>query len=189
MKLDPIKQAQAVKAIKSSIAAIGEEGDDQLVLDTVEGETDFLEVVDAILARIADDGALAKAIDAQVSDLNARKERFKKRIETNKALLEQAFIEADLPKVERPLATVYLSNRAPKVIVETESDIPARYWKPGDPKLDQKALLEDLKARRAALEALPEDPAERAAAYAALPPDIPGATLSNGTRSLSIRTA
>jgi len=184
-----MKQAKAVATIRESLRAMGADDDEQLVLDTVEGETDFFEVVDQVLERIAEDGAMVKAIEAQVADLAARKDRFKKRIDTHKALLEQAFIEADLPKVERPLATAYLSNRAPKVIVETESDIPAKYWKPGDPKLDTKALLEDLKARREALEALPEDPAERAEAFAALPPEIPGATLSNGLRSLSIRTA
>lgn len=189
MKIDPIKQAQAVTAIRTTLAALGEEGDEQLVIDTVEGETDFFEVVDAVLGRIADDTALVKAVEAQIGELNARKDRFKKRIETNKALLEQAFLEADLPKVERPGATLYLSNRAPKVIVETESAIPAKFWKPGDPKLDSKALLEALKERRAAIEALPEDPEERAQAFAALPPEIPGATLSNGSRSLSIRTA
>lgn len=189
MKIDPIKQAQAVTAIRETLKAMGAQDDEQLVIDTVEGETEFFEVVDAVLQRIADDGAMVTAIDSQISDLTARKDRFKKRIETNKALLEQAFIEADLPKVERPLATVFLSNRAPKVIVETESDIPAKYWKPGDPKLDSKALLADLKARREAIEALPEDPSERAEAFAALPPEIPGATLSNGLRSLSIRTA
>jgi hypothetical protein len=191
--LDPTKEAQAVAALKESLRALGEGDDEALLLDSIEGETSFYEVVDAILDCIGDDDAMADAIDARIGALKARKERFTKRIETNKALLEQAFITADLPKIERPAATLYLSNRAPKVIIETESDIPARFWKPADPVLDKKALGEALKARREAIEALPTEPGEaRDLALAELAekfPDIPGATLSNGTRSLSIRTA
>lgn len=226
--LDPIKEAQAVTALKESIAALGEEGDISLLLDSVEGETSFFEAVDAILAKIQDDKALIAAVDVQIADLKARKERFTKRAETNKALIEQAFIVADLPKVERPLGTLFLSSRAPKVLIETESDIPTRYWKPADPVLDGKALGDDLKAMRENVEALLGEPGEdRDAAISAfcqrfldhegakslrdhlavldtLQGDeraqlqdairqrftsIPGASLSGGSRSLSIRVA
>lgn len=228
--IDPIKEAKAAAALKESIVAmLGDSDDETLVLDTIEGETNFFEAVDRILGDIAEDDAMVDAIDGQVAALKARKERFKKRAETRKALLEQAWIVADLPKSERPMGTVYLSNRAPKVVIETESDIPTRYWKPADPVLDAKLLGDDLKARRemidavlageddareAAVEAfhqrfLTDDEAEslrgRLTAFAAIEDaeirektladlrrdftNLPGATLSNGSRSLSIRSA
>lgn len=190
--LDPIKEAQAVAALRTSLEALGAGDDEQLLIDSVEGETSFFEAIDKIMEANLEDQAITAAIDEQLSNLRARKERFKKRVETRKALMEQAFVAADLPKVERPLGTLYLSNRAPKVIIETEAEIPTRYWKQGDPVLDQKQLLEDLKSRAAALDAIPAEPGEaRDAAIAALEalPAIPGATLSNGLRSLSIRTA
>lgn len=231
-RIDPIQEAKAVTALKESLAALLGEGEDQdlvLLIDSVEGETNFFEAVDRIMQRIADDNALVGAIDLQMSDLKARKDRFKKRAETNKALIEQAFLVADLPKVERPLGTLFLSNRAPKVIIETESEIPARYWKPSDPVLDGKALGDDLKAMRDGLELIltgaPEDRAETVAVFCQRFPDheqaqqlrdhlavldaaegeeerrnaeaalrhnfgsVPGATLSAGSRSLSIRVA
>lgn len=202
--LDPIKEAQAVKAIKATLEAIasrpveGSEGsilteDEQLLLDTVEGETGFFEACDLIMEKIADDQAMVAAIRDQESNLKARRERFAQRVEIRKALIEQAFIEADLPKVERPLGTLYLSNRARKVIVETESDIPAQYWKAADPVLDQKQLLADLKARADALAKIPAEPGEARdlalTEFAEQFPQIPGATLSNGARSLRFRTA
>lgn len=237
-RLDPIKEAQAVTALKETLAALalgaGIEGlteDTQLLLDSVEGETDFYEAVDRILERIADDNAMVAAVKEQEGNLKARRERFAKRAETNKALIEQAFLIADLPKVERPLGTLYLSNRAPKVVIETESEIPTQYWKPADPTLDQKLLGDDLKAKRDGLEAIialppgargetvqafhqrfldsaghallqdrlgaldaipPADEEARNAALALLRRDfasLPGATLSAGSRSLSIRAA
>lgn len=225
--LDPIKQAQAVTALKASLEALGAGDDDELLIDSIEGETTFFEAVDHIMEANAEDLALVEAIDSRIEGLKARKDRFKKRVEVRKALLEQAFIEADLPKVERPLGTLYLSNRAPKVIIETEADVPARYWKPSDPVLDQKQLLADLKDRRAGLEAIisADGAAARAAAADAfcqrfltddearqlrvsldglddpethgrvadllrtLFANLPGATLSTGVRSLSIRSA
>lgn len=202
-RIDPIKEAQAVTALKETltlagVAVEGHEGpiltdDEQLLLDSIEGETGFFEAIDRIMGWISEDQAMVSAIKEQEQDLKARRDRFAKRVETNKALIEQAFIVADLPKIERPLGTLYLSNRAPKVIIETESEIPAKYWKPADPVLDQKLLADDLKARRAALEAIPQEPGEARdaaiAAYQSEFPEIPGATLSNGLRSLSIRTA
>lgn len=190
--IDPIKEAQAAVALKESLGQLAQD-DETLLIDSIEGETEFFDVVDAFLAEIAEDDAMCDAIDAQVSALKARKERFAKRSETRRSLIEQAWIVAELPKVQRPLATIFLSNRAPKVIVETESDIPPKYWKEADPVLDKKLLADDLKARRDALEAIPQEPGEARdkalADFAAEFPEIPGATLSNGTQSLSIRSA
>ena len=165
--LDITQQIEAVTAIVTSLQALGEAEDLQLLADSIEGETQFFEVVDRILVEIADDEALVAAIDAQVSDLKARKERFTKRAETRRAVLEQAFVTVNLPKIERPLATLFLSKRAPKVVIETESEIPARYWKPADPTLDRKQLADELKARRdglAAVFAASEDALEAAVA-------------------------
>ena len=198
-RIDPIKEAQAVTALKETLISLGvelEEGglavteDQKNQHNNNEKKTGFFEAVDTIMGWIAEDQAMVAAVKEQEAALKARRERFVKRVEINKALIEQAFLVADLPKVERPLGTLYLSNRAPKVIIETESDIPPKYWKPADPVLDQKLLADDLKARRAAMEAIPAEPGKaRDAAIAAFQadfPDIPGATLSNGSRSLSI---
>ena len=184
--IDPIRAAQAAKSLVDSIRAL--DPDDALIIDTIEGETDLFETIDAVLARMANDQALVRGCEAVIGDLEARKTRFEQRIKSDRALIEQALMIAEIDtKLERPAGTLSLTKRAPVLVVETEAEIPAQYWKAGAPSLDKKALTEALRERRRAIDALPEDPDARAEALAALPPEIPGATLSNAAPSLTIR--
>jgi hypothetical protein len=157
--IDLDQQVAAVVAIHGTLQLLDAADDTELLLDSLAGETEFFELVDRLLEQIADDGALAEAIDAQIDRLKARKDRLVRRAATARGVIEQAFLAAELPKLERPLATLCLSARPSKLVVETESDIPARYWRPGDPVLDKKQLTQDLKARQAELEALLAAPA------------------------------
>jgi hypothetical protein len=165
--LDPVKEAQAVAALKESLRQLGADDDDALLLDSIEGETSLFEAIDKLLLKITEDVAMAKGADAAALAMTARAERFEKRAEASRALIEQALFIAELPKLERPAATLSLVNRPAKVEVAEEADIPAEFWKVGDPKLDKKALLAALKEGRA----------------------VPGACLSNAAPSLTIRTA
>lgn len=157
------REAIAAKALLKSIRDL--DADDDLALDMVEGETSLLEAFDRLLERMARCEAHIVGTKAVVADIEARAERFKKRIETDRALIEQAMTIAELPKVERPLATISLRQLQPKLIVSDEAEIPARFWKPADPTLDKKALSEALKASEA----------------------VPGASLSNAAPTLTIR--
>ena len=186
--IDPNKEAAAVKALLESIAAVDAE-DDQLVLDMIEGETRFLDLIDALLLRRAESLGHVEGLDSAIATLEARKARFKARAESAKALIEQALTMAELPKLERPAATLTMSARAPSLIVTEESAVPSRFWRTPDPVLDKKAVTAALRERRKAIESLPEDPEARAAALAAIPEDIPGVELSNAAPTLTIRSA
>lgn len=175
---DPALHAQAVLSLKESIAALGEGEDAQLLLDMIEGETDFFEVVDRMIAERASDLSLAEAIKTQLKDLGARKQRFEKRADVTKTLLEQAFAIAGLDKIERPGATLFMAKRPAKVVIETESDIPSRFWDEGEPVLNGGRLKEELQGRVAAF-AVVIDAGEDAldiaiAAYAEAYPDTDG---------------
>lgn len=185
--LDPTKEAKAVAALLAA-HDIDVEHDAELVADTIEGETSLFEAVDAVLDRIADAEVMLEGLNVVIARLDARKARYEARIKTDRTLLEQALTIAELPKLERPAATLSISTRAPSLVLTEESDIPAKYWKAGAPTLDKKALAADLTDRAKALANLPEDEAQRAALIASLP-DIPGAALSNGAPSLTIRRA
>lgn len=187
--LDPIKEAQAVTAIRAGLASIGEEGDADLLTDSIEGQTQLFEVMDIVLERMLTAEVMIEGIEAVEKKLSARKVRYEQRIKSDRATLEQAMTIADLTKIERASATLSLSARPPSLTVTEESDIPAEFWKPGSPSLDRKALTAALKDREKALAALPTNPEERAAAIAAISPEIPGATLSNGAPSITIRRA
>jgi hypothetical protein len=187
--LDPVKEAQAVASLRASIAALNE--DDELLADTIEGETSLNEVVDRVLDRMRDAEVIVDGVDAAVAKLNERKRRAEEGIKRDRALLEQALTIAGLDSLPRPTATLTVRQGTPQLVITEESEIPAAYWKAGDPKLDKKALGEALKARAAALAAIPAEPGEARdqalAAFAEAFPDIPGATLSNGAPTLQIR--
>jgi hypothetical protein len=166
-RLDPIKEAQAVAGLKQTLAQLGGEGDEALLMDSIEGETSLLEAIDRLLLTIAEASGLANGAHDAAEALSARAARLEKRAEAARRLIEQALMIAELDKLERPAATLSMVRRAPKLEVAEEADIPAEFWKLGDPKLDKKALLAALKDGRV----------------------VPGACLSNCEPSLTIRTA
>lgn len=165
--IDPAKEALAVKALRDSLQTMlgGEEPDAELLTDSIEGETNLFEIIDRLLHRRSVNLNLAEGIDRLANDLDARRTRFVQRAEADKALIEQALMIAELPKVERPGATLTLAARPPKLMLTDEADIPAQFWKPATPTLDKKALTEALKGGEA----------------------IPGATLSNAAPTLTVR--
>lgn len=164
--LDPIKEARAVAALQESLRQLGAAGDGALLLDSIAGETALLEAIDGLLLTIAEATGLAQGAQAAAQGLSARAARLERRAETARSVIEQALMIAELDKLERPAATLSLVRRPVKLEVEDEAAIPAAFWAAGEPKLDRKALLAALKAGRA----------------------VPGACLSNGAPSLTIRT-
>ena len=182
--LDPVKEAQAVKALKEGLAAVGAADDAELLLDTIEGQTSLFEIIDQLLLRRTESLALAEGLSGAIDALTARKRRFEANAERDKTLVEQALSVAELDTLMRPAGTLSMSKRPPSVVITEESEIPAIYWKPGTPSLDKKALSEAVRAHKAALAI--EDPALREAALAEAPA-VPGATLNNAAPSLTIR--
>lgn len=175
-------QALAAKTLREVLGS--DANDAELFRDMVEGETSLFEMIDAIYDAISADQEIVDGIEARVQSLGVRSARISERISWRRAKIEAALMVYG-DKIERPEATFYLSNRAPKVIVTDEALIPAKYFVPGEPKLDKTLLKKDLDAipqRLAEEMAKPEG--ERVAVE-----EIPGATLSNGFQSLGIRVA
>ena len=189
-ELDPIKAARAALAVRESIAAVTTD-DDELLTDMIEGETDLFEIIDRLIARRAENMALAAGAAQHIETMRGRRERFERLAEQDRTLITQAMLIAELPSVRRPIATLSLSARAAKLVIDDEAAIPSGFWKVGDPRLDKIALAEAVKAsaaaRAEAIVALPEDPSERDEAIANLPPEIPGAHLEAAAASLTIR--
>jgi hypothetical protein len=63
------------------------------------------------------------------------------------------------------IATLTRKPVPPKVQILDEAAIPSQFWKRADPALDKKAIGDALKAKQ----------------------DVPGATLSNGGETISLR--
>jgi hypothetical protein len=160
-------QVEAAKKLIASLRDMDATDDAELVADAIEGETGLIEALDAALAEIDECEILIAGLDDKIKAFDARKKQQKDRAERIRALIEQALVSTDVQSLRLPSATISLSKRAPGLVITNEADIPARFWVEQErpaPKLDKKALADALKAG-----------------------DVPGASLDNGSLSLTVR--
>ena len=139
--------------------------DERTFLDTLDGETDFLSLLDKLIEAEADARATAGAIDERMKALRQRANRIEGRADTLRCIQRDMLTAAGLRKIERPAAT--LSIRAGSLSVQiTDADaVPTQLRRPG----------------------LPDKTAIKAQIEAGV--DVPGAVLSRGEDTLSVRVA
>jgi len=160
------KAAALQVAITSLKELCGEDPD--LFRDMVEGEVDLEGFASYCVDQILADEAYAEAVSKMISDLQARKKRFENRQERIRTLLAMTLDAAAAKKVSLPQATVSMSQRQPGLVITDEAEIPAQWWVRGDPKLDKRGLAAFLKAKDTN--------------------KVPGATLDNGSITVTIRS-
>lgn len=142
-------------------------GDDaQALADMLDGLTSFNEMVVAVMNSAEDDAALAAALNNRMNDMQTRERRLADRHDAKRRAVALAMEAAGVRKIEAPEFTISLRALPPKVLVTDETQIPAEFWKEKTVKTLNKTLLK---------EALETD-------------TVPGAELSNGGASLTIRT-
>lgn len=161
---DLTREAEAARTLVASMKDVLAD-DDDLTSDTVEGETGLIEAIGAAINRLAEIDAYHDAIKSQIGNLRKRADRFDAQAERLRAAITLSMEMATIKKVELPVATVSLRAVPPKAIVSSEADIPSDFWKVPDPVLDKKAILDALKAKQF----------------------VPGAELSNGGMSITVR--
>ena len=152
--------------------------------DVIEGETNLLELITALDASILDDETLVDGANAALDKLQTRKRSAENRIELKRRLLAHTLQQIGLKTLRTPTATLTIAEASLKAIAVVPEDIPARWWEPQPPKLDQDGLTKAVRAREKALKeaAALTDPEERGRVLAevgALHPLIPGVTASN----------
>jgi len=158
-------QAKAAAGIMDILRAHDEADDAELIDGMVEGETGFMEALDAALAEMDACDVTSEGCKAVITTLNARKARADARRDKVRAAIEQAMLIADISeKIVRPTATLTLAKHGPVRVVDDESRIPARFFVPQPPKLDKTALK-----------------------TAADGEEIPGTRWTNGSVSLTVR--
>lgn len=139
--------------------------DEQVLLDTLDGESNFDRQILAVLRSADHDEMLAEGIAARLDDLQTRKTRLVERVAQKRAAILAAMQMADRKKVELPDATVSVRAVPATVIITDEALIPPAYFEPQAPRLSKAAIKTALNAGT----------------------DVPGAVLSNGGATLSIR--
>mgnify|MGYP003387156505 CR=1 FL=1 len=144
---------------------LGETDDPQLILDTIEGETNLAEACVAVLEECNEDEILIAGLDAHIKQMQTRKGRMEKSVETRRNIILMAMEKADLGTIKSPLGTLSVRPTPKTAVITDEALIPAKFWRPQDPKLDKGELASRLRSGEI----------------------IPGATLSNGGVTLSVR--
>lgn len=145
--------------------ALQEHDDPALILDMIEGSTDLPEACVAVYEETVEDEVLLAGLAVKIAELQTRKGRIEKSIETRRNVILMAMDKAGLSTIRCPLATISVRDVPPKVVISDEAVIPSRFWKPSDPRLDKASVTAALKAGEA----------------------VPGATMGNGSIGLSVR--
>jgi hypothetical protein len=127
-RLDPTFVRTQIEHLRITHPGIWEDGDEQLLLDSLEGETDFHRFLAAVVRRMRASEGLAAGAAAEVEELaapgKARQQRFEQRSEAMRALAFRLMNHAEVRKVELPLATLTIKAGVPKVIITDEAALP-----------------------------------------------------------------
>ncbi|HEY8033913.1 MAG TPA: siphovirus Gp157 family protein [Methylocella sp.] len=178
------QELEAKQTLLEQLRALAAE-DPEFFTDLLEGETNLLELIAALDATILADEILVDGAKTTLDKLQARKRSAENRIELKRRLLAHTLQQIGLKTLRTPTSTLTIAEASLKAIAVAPEDIPARWWKPQAPKLDQDGLSKAIRAREKALkeaEAItdPEERGRELAAIETLHPLIPGVTASNG---------
>jgi hypothetical protein len=158
------RETEAARVLRAQISAL-DGVDEDTIRDTIEGETKLDSLIAQVVEDIAIDSASIDGIKAHIETMRGRKERLEARIESRRTAVLMAMTMGEIKKLELPVATLSRKPVPPKVQVVDEAQIPSAFWRRSDPTLDKRALLDALKGEQV----------------------IPGASLSNGGETLSLR--
>jgi hypothetical protein len=162
------RETQAATALRDALLRLPDiepDRDAELIGDMVEGETNLREMIAKVMEHLAETEIMLVGIDNKLDTFGSRKRRYVERKEMLRAMIEQAMVIGEIKKLELPDATLSLAHRAGGVVIVDEMKIPADYWRKLDPEIDKAKVSSVLK------EGL----------------EVPGATLGNGTISLTVR--
>jgi hypothetical protein len=138
--------------------------DEDLKADMLLGSTDFYEVIEKIHTNIMHNSALLHGLIDIMDNLNRRREVLRNRVDFQRALIKRLMEVADQKSIDIPAAKISLGKSPAKVVITDEAAIPDEFIRiKRDP--NKTAIKEALVGGQ----------------------DVPGATLSNGGTSLTIR--
>ena len=112
--------------VRAIMTMLGDElaDDEELKLDTLEGETDLFELVRKLLDRIERAEGDKAVLVSQIQDRNERKARAEKRIDAHRTAIMALMEAAEIDRLPLPEATYSLRKIAPKPVVVDENLLP-----------------------------------------------------------------
>ena len=145
---------------------LGEDFDEDAFLDTLDGETDALDVADALIAGMQNAEALAAAAKAQADAIKARADRLKDRSMAYKGRMLTLLNAIGQKKLERPAATISRRTGSLSVQITDEASVPSQLCKIVQTP-DKTAIKKQLEAGE----------------------DVPGAALERGADGVTVRVS
>lgn len=139
--------------------------DERTLADTVEGLTDFHDILIAVVRSALDDEALAAGLKGRMNEMQDRLARLQDRASKRRQIARDVMTEVGIKNIAAPDFTVSLRAGSPAVVVLDETTVPGVYWTPVQPRLNKAQLAIDLKGGMS----------------------VAGATLSNPAPVLSIK--
>ena len=133
------------KAVRERLRTEDPQIDDQCLADTVEGLSDLPEILTAIVRAALTDEALANGLKGRIGEMEDRLARLRDRAAKRRQIVRETMVGLDLKKLEAPDFTALVRPGMPSLIVIEPAEVPSLYWEPGEPRLNRKELLADLK--------------------------------------------
>ncbi len=143
-ELEASRHAQAIKALREQYPA--EDPDSEAIQDTLEGMTDFHEVLDVLVRNSqrdelaaqtckAEAEAMKKVMQETVAELLHRHDRLLARSRKTRERILCAFDNIGLPGIERPTYTLSRTHGPSRVIVTNPDRLPEEFLrrKPAPP--------------------------------------------------------
>lgn len=160
-----IDVANTKTEIINVIAAYPElQDDEQLLLDTLEGETNLFEIVSALVRLKGETDVQCTGLTKWVDELSERKARFLRKSDAFKKLIQTLMDAAGVDKMTLDEATVFKTKGSMKVVVKDVQSLPQGFYR-----IERKAETAEIKKTLESGE------------------DVPGAYLELGAPSLTIR--
>lgn len=160
------RERRAAEALRDTLSKLPDM-DEETTRDTIEGETDLHGAIGNVVRLLTDTEVQVEGLTAIIEKMQARLKRYEDRRNFLRSAIEQAMVVGELKRLELSDCTLSIGNRAPCLVITDEAALPSEFWKMPDPVLDKAKIKEALKDKKT----------------------VPGATLGNGSVSLTIRRA
>lgn len=119
-----------LEQVSAQIAeAMGDDFDPQTFWDTLEGETDAVDMLDRLIDWARNSRALAAAAKEMADDAATRSKRLAEREKTLKAAILTILKATGQTKAERPGATVSIQKGRARVVIRDERSVPSQLCK------------------------------------------------------------
>ena len=123
-RIDPTFVRAQIELLRVTHPNIWDEGDEQLLADMLEAETGLHEFLTVVVHRMLEADAFAAAVGQHISDITARRDRFRQRQDAMRALAFKLMQAAEVRKLELIPATLSIRAGQPRVIVTDEARLP-----------------------------------------------------------------